>query len=243
MAERMDGDTGFGEASALGGGAPGALDPGATHGEGRRRTVGVLPPGGRKEPGGVTRGFPGGTPQSQRLGGQGAVTVFRALPTVAMDLEARANDGRDLQEEGCMEPQSSAGDRGAGDLVVPGGGGLEEPPDRLHTEDGGETVYGWRTPERQGVPVALEDVLRAEAEATRAEAPGRWGEASDVFAVEAGVWQLLCGEEVGRCAVELSQQTDLTDRGLLGTLSLATELKRSDHVLTQWGHTIAPFMR
>jgi hypothetical protein len=40
--------------------AEGALHPGATPREGRRRTWGVLPPGGGKEPGGVPMGFPGG---------------------------------------------------------------------------------------------------------------------------------------------------------------------------------------
>ena len=42
--------------------------------------------------------------------------------------------------------------------------------------------------------------------------------------------------------VELSQQAYRTDLGLLGTLSLATELKRSAQVLTQWGHEISPFV-
>ena len=44
--------------------------------------------------------------------------------------------------------------------------------------------------------------------------------------------KLLFGDHVGRLAVELRQQAYLTDRGLLGTLALATELKRSDHLLT-----------
>ena len=33
------------------------------------------------------------------------------------------------------------------------------------------------------------------------------------------------------------------DRGWLGTFSLATELQRSAHVLTQWGHAISPCVR
>src|SRR5947199_6498553 len=82
MAEGRDGDTGCGDASSLCGCAKGALDPGATHREGRRRTVGVIPPGGRKAPGGVTMGGPGGTQQSQRLCGQRAVAVLSALATV-----------------------------------------------------------------------------------------------------------------------------------------------------------------
>ena len=123
-----------------------------------------------------------------------------------------------------------------------GGGGREEPPDLLHTEDGGETVGGVRVHEREGVPVAREDVLREEADATIAEAHGRWGEAVDVFPVEEGVLQLLFGEQVGRCAIELSEQAYFTDRGLLGTLSLTTELQCGNHVLTQWGHEISPFV-
>ena len=83
-----------------------------------------------------------------------------------------------------MEPQSSAVDGGAGDLVVQGGGAREEPPDLLHTEDGGETVGGVRANEREGVPVALEDVLGEKAHATGAEAHGRGGEAVDVCAVQ-----------------------------------------------------------
>ena len=69
MSEGMDGDTGFGDTGALFGCAAGALDTGATHGGGRRRTLGVIAPGGGKEPGGVPMGFPGGAEQSQRIGG------------------------------------------------------------------------------------------------------------------------------------------------------------------------------
>ena len=93
------------------------------------------------------------------------------------------------------------------------------------------------------MPVAREDVLIEEADATGADAHGRGGEAVDVFPVQEVVLQLLFGEQVGRFALELSQQAYCTDRGLLGTLTLATELKRSDHVLTQWGHAISPFVR
>src|SRR5207244_383210 len=116
------------------------LDPGATHGEGRRRTVGVIPPGGRKAPGGVTMGGPGGTQQSQRICGQRAVAVLSALATVARDLEALAIKVGNLQEEGGMEPEAPARDGGAGDRILQGCGGGQEPPDLLHTEDSGETV-------------------------------------------------------------------------------------------------------
>ncbi len=90
-----------------------------------------------------------------------------------------------------MEPEAQARDSGEVDLVVQGGGHLEEPPDLLHIEDGGETVGGWRTEECKGVPVAFEEVLREEADATGADAHGRWGEAVDIFAVQEVVLQLL----------------------------------------------------
>jgi hypothetical protein len=57
-----------------------------------------------------------------------------------MDLEALAIDVRDLEGEGFMEAEAQAVDGGEGDLVVQRGGRLQEPPDLLHTEDGGETV-------------------------------------------------------------------------------------------------------
>jgi hypothetical protein len=97
--------------------------------------------------------------------------------------------------------------------------------------------------EGEGVPIAFEDVLIEAAPTAVADAQGSWGEAVDVFAVQAVVLQFLFGEHVGRFSIELSQQTDLPDRGLLGTLSLATELESRNHVLTQWGHEMSPFVR
>src|SRR5882672_455158 len=123
-----------------------------------------------------------------------------------MDLEALAIDVGDLKEEGFMKPEASAVDRGEVDVVVQGGGGRQEPPDLLHTEDSGETGGGVRTQEREGVPVAREDVRREEAEATGAEAQGRGGEALDVCAGQARALERLCGEQVGRCVGERSQQ-------------------------------------
>jgi hypothetical protein len=158
-----------------------------------------------------------------------------------MDLEALAIEVRDLEGEGCMEPESHARDGGAGDVVVEGGGGREEPPDLLNTQPSGETVCSGRTQEREGVPVALEDMLREESHATGAEAHGRWGEAVDVFAVEEGGLECLFGDHVRRFAIELSQQTDCTDRGFLRTFALAAQLKRRNHVLTQVGHTMSSF--
>jgi hypothetical protein len=44
-------------------------------------------------------------------------------------------------------------------------------------------VGGLRAYEREGVPVALEDVLIEKADATVADTHGRWGEAIDLFPV------------------------------------------------------------
>ena len=85
--------------------------------------------------------------------------------------------------------------------------------------------------QRQGVPIALEDVLIEESDATGADTHGSRDEAVDVCAVQEIMLKLLFGEHVGRCARELSQQADLTDIGLLGTLSFATALKCGHHVL------------
>jgi len=92
------------------------------------------------------------------------------------------------------------------------------------------------------VPVALEDVLREEADATVADAHGSRGKAIDIFPVQEGVLKLLFGEQVGRFAIELSQQADFTDIGFLSPFALATELKRGNHLLTQWGHEMSPFV-
>jgi hypothetical protein len=62
-----------------------------------------------------------------------------------VDLEALPIDVRDLEGEGLMEPEAQAIDGGKVDLVVQGGGRLQEPLDLLNTEHGGETVGGLRT--------------------------------------------------------------------------------------------------
>ena len=243
MPQGRDGHTSFGHAGTLCGGAEGAWDTGATQGRGRGRTVCVIPPRGGQEPGVVPRGLPVSASQSQRICGQGDITVLGALAAVARDLEALAIAVGDLQGEGCMEPEAQTIDRGEGDLVVPGGGGRQEPLDLLHTEAGWETVGGWRAHAPESVPVAREDVLSEAAEATGADTQGRWGEAINVFAVQEGVLPLLCGEQVGRCALALSPQASGTDRGFLSPFACATELEGRNHVLTQWAHEISPFVR
>ena len=65
---------------------------------------------------------------------------------------------------------------------------------------------GLRAQEREGVPVALEDVLREEADATVAEAQGRWGEAVDVFAVQ----EVSAGVPVRRCGRVMCGRTEPT---------------------------------
>jgi hypothetical protein len=159
-----------------------------------------------------------------------------------MDLEALAIDVRDLQGEGFMEPESQAVDGGEVDLVVQGSGGREESPDFLHTQDGWETVGGGRAHEREGVPIAFEDVLREEADTAVADTHGRWGEAIDVFPVQEIALKILFGEQGGRFAIELSQQADFADVGFLSAFAFATELESRNHVLTQCSHEMSPSM-
>ena len=192
--EGMDGHAGFGHAGPVCGGAKGALDTGATHGRGGGRALFVITAGGGKEPGLVAMGFPGGSQQSEGLLGQGDGAVLSPLAPVDMDLEALAIDIRDLEGEGCMEPESQAVDGGAGDLVVQRCRRFEETPDFFNTEDSREAGGGLSAKERESVPIALEDVLGEKSDATGAEAHGSGGEAIDVFAVQEVVLQLLCGE-------------------------------------------------
>jgi hypothetical protein len=187
-------------------------------------------------------GFPGGAEESESILRQGDVPVFGALAAVDMDLEARAINIGNRQEEGCLESEAQAINGGQGDLIVEEWSRLEDTSAFCNTEDGGEAVGGLRAQEREGVPVALEDVLIEKAAATGADTHGGWGEAVDVFPVQEVVLQLLCGEQVGRFVIELSQQAYCAAIGLLGALALAAELKRSNHALTQWGHEISPFV-
>ena len=243
MPEGRAGHAHCGHAGPSCGGTAGALDPGATHGSGRWRTVLWLPPGGGQEPGGVPRGVPGGAEHGQRSGGQGDVPVLGTLAAVAMALEPLASDGSALQGEGGMAPESPALDGGAGGVVVEGGGGREESPALLHTAHGGETVGGVGAQEREGVPVAREDVLREDAHATGAETQGRWGKAIDVCAVQEGVLQLLCSDAVGCCVGALRQETSCPDRGFLSPFARAPAGESRKHVLTPWGHELSPFVR
>jgi len=162
---------------------------------------------------------------------------------VDLDLETWAIDVGDLQEEGFRESESQAIDGGEGDLVVQGGSGRQEALDLLHTEHGGETVRDLRANERQGVPIALEDVLREEAEAAIAETHGRGGEAVDGFPVQEIALQLWFGDAVGGCVGALGQQADCSDRGCWRPFAFAAAVERRDPLLTQGAHGVSPFVR
>jgi hypothetical protein len=149
-----------------------------------------------------------------------------------MDLEALAIAVRDLEEEGFLEPEPQAIEGGEVDVIVEGGGRLEEPPDLLHAEDGGEPVGGVRAQERQCGAVTLQDVLREEAEATVAEAHGRGGEPIDVFPMQEIALQLLFGDTVGGFVVERSEQVDFSDIGCLRPFAFAAEVASCDHFST-----------
>jgi hypothetical protein len=92
------------------------------------------------------------------------------------------------------------------------------------------------------MPVVMQDMLVEKPDATVADIHGSWGESIGVFAVQEVVPKLLFGDDVGRFAIELSQQAGLTEIGLLGTLPLATELKCGNHLFVQRGHAISPFV-
>jgi len=143
----MDGDTHFGDTGPLFSDTEGALETGPTHRGGGQRAVLLIAPGSGKEPGLVTVGFPVGAEQRERVFGQGDVPVLGALPAMDMDLEAAPVNIGDLKGQGFMESEAQALDGGEVDLVVPRSGRLEESPDFLHTEDGGETVDGLRAHE------------------------------------------------------------------------------------------------
>jgi hypothetical protein len=152
MPAGMEGDAGCGNPGAVCGWAAGALDTGPAPGRGSRRAVLVLTPGGRKEPGVLPMGCPGGAQQRQRCFGQGDGAVCGARAAVDLDQEARRVDVSNLEVEPLVEPESQAIDSGEVDLIVQGRGSLEQTSDFLGTEDGGTAVFGLHAKERQGVP-------------------------------------------------------------------------------------------
>ena len=124
-----------------------------------------------------------------------------------------------------------------------GSGGREETAHCFQAEESWEAVCRLGSHEVECLPVAPKDMGGEKTDATGAHAHGRGGEAIAVVAVQAGGLECLCGDHVRRCARELGQQTDLTERGFLSPLARAAELKRGNHVLTQGGHEISPFLR
>lgn len=122
-----------------------------------------------------------------------------------------------------------------------GGSGVEETVHLFQAEESRESVFGLCAHEVEGLPVARKDVVVEESDGAGADAHGAWRESVNILAVEDVLLQFLFRDEVRRCAIELSQQAYRTDRGLLGTFALATELERSNHLLTQRGHTMPPF--
>ena len=140
MAQAVDGHAHCGDPGSVLGFTEGPLDTRALHGGSGRWTVGVIAPGGGKEPGGVPMGFPGATEKREGLGGQRDVAICGALAAVDMDMEALAINVGDLEGEGFMESEAHTRDGGEVDLIVQGGRRLKQTSDFFHTEDGGETV-------------------------------------------------------------------------------------------------------
>lgn len=141
-----------------------------------------------------------------------------------------------------MQSESQAIDGGEVNWMVHRSGCFEETPDLLDTEDGGKAVFVLGANERQGMPVAMEDVLVEESDAAVADTPGSGGEAIDIFAMQEVGLKLLFCYQVWRFTLELREQADLTDIGLLGAFAFATKLESGNHLLTQWGHEISPFL-
>jgi hypothetical protein len=142
MSKGMDGHAELGDSGAAFGCAEGALDAGPTHRLRGGRALLLIPPGGRKEPGLVAMGSPVGAEQTQSIFGQRDIAVFGPLAPMDMNLEALAVDVGNRKGESFMEPEAQARDGGKVDLVVQGGGRLEEAPDFLDTADGGKAVFG-----------------------------------------------------------------------------------------------------
>jgi hypothetical protein len=170
-----------------------------------------------------------------------AVLGARAAVDVAQG--ARALALAPLPGQRFVPAPPTAGDGGAGDALGEGSGRVEETVHLFQAEASRESVFGLCAHEVEGLPVAFKDVVGEAAESTGAEAHGAWSEAVAMLAVSDLVLPCLCREKARRLAGALSQQAYRTDRALLRALALATELERRDHVLTQRGHEIAPFVR
>ena len=126
MAERMDPDVSFDDASPLGRFAESALDAAAAHGRGRGSHMFVIASARGKEPGGVAMGFPVEAQECQGRMRERDIAVLGALAAVDVDHVARAIDIAHLQGQRFVQAQPTAVDGGAGDTMVQRGGSVEE---------------------------------------------------------------------------------------------------------------------
>ena len=79
--------------------------------------------------------------------------------------------------------------------------------------------------EVEGLPGTPKDVVVNKADATVTDMHGTGRESIDIFPVKQVLLEFLFRDEVRRCAIELSQQAALADRGLLRTFALTAELQ------------------
>ena len=243
MTERRDADVAFEDARPLGRCAASALDAAAAQGRGRGGQVWVIASRSGKEPGGVARGLPGEAQALQGVMRQGDRAVLGALAAVDVDQVARAIDSAHLQGKRFVQAQPTAVDGGAGDTMVPGGGGMEKTVHFFQAEQSRESVCRCGSHEVEGLPVAPKDVVGEEAEATVTDTHGTGRECSESFSVKQVWLEFRCRAEGRRCAIQLREQAYLSDRGLLRTFALATELQSGNHVLAQWCHDRPPLLR
>ncbi len=104
-----------------------------------------------------------------------------------------------------MQSESQAIDGGEVDLIVQGCGSFEELPDFLDTEDSGKSVFGLRANQRQGVPIALQNVLVEKPNGAVADTHGVGSESIVIFAVQEVGLKFLFGDQSRRFVIELSQ--------------------------------------
>jgi len=231
----MDADVSFDDASPLGRFAESALDAAAAHGRGRGGQVFVIASRSGKEAGGVAMGFPGEAQELQGVMRQGDRAVLGALAAVDVDHVARAIEIAHLQGKRFVQAQPTAVDGGEVDTIVQGGGGIEKTVHFFQAENSREAVCRFGPNEVEGLPMAPKDV-------TVTDTHGTGRECIDIFSVKQVWLEFLFRDEVRRCAIKLSEQAYLSDRGLLRTFALATELQSGNHLLAQWCHDRPPLL-
>ena len=127
---------------------------------------------------------------------QGYIAVLGALAPVHVDHEAVSVEVRDLEKEPVVEAESEAIDRGEVHAVVQGCGPTEKAPHFLHTEDGGQAVFGLGSHAVESLPVSLQDVVEEESDGAVADTHGVWREPVNVFSMQEVVLELILGDEV-----------------------------------------------